>query len=84
MNRGRRRKLNFSKAKRKKKICHILYGYDLYEHDNQYSKNKVHCSCPMCSAKSNSKYGKNWTHSDLKKIASMNSQLKEYSGIIPA
>lgn len=84
MDRGRRRKLNFSKAKRKKKIAQVLYGGDIYEHDNQYSKNKVHCSCPMCSAKSNGENGENWSHSDLKKIASMNNQLKEYSGIVPA
>lgn len=37
---------------------------------NYYSKNKVHCSCPMCSGyqKTNSDVVKNnWKHSDKKK-----------------
>ena len=79
MNRGRRRKLNFCKARRKKKIAHFMYGGDIYEHDHQYSKNKVHCSCPMCRAKTSDENGENWKHSDLIKIASMENQLKEYS-----
>lgn len=58
MNRGKRRKLNITKALRKKKIAeefgHIIY----YDNLHQYSKNKIHCSCPMCSgtAKTNSKH----------------------------
>ena len=57
MNRGQRRKLNISKALRKKKISeevgHIIY----YDNLHQYSKNKIHCSCPSCSglSKTNSK-----------------------------
>lgn len=58
MNRGKRRKLNVTKALRKKRIAeeigHIVY----YDNLHQYSKNKIHCSCPMCSgtAKTNSKH----------------------------
>lgn len=58
MNRGQRRKLNISKALRKKKISeevgHIIY----YDNLHQYSKNKIHCSCPSCSglSKTNSKH----------------------------
>lgn len=57
MNRAKRRKLNIAKALRKKKISeevgHIIY----YDNLHQYSKNKIHCSCPMCSgmSKTNSK-----------------------------
>ena len=29
--------------------------YGMYDNLNQYSKNKNHCSCPMCSAKTRNK-----------------------------
>lgn len=37
--------------RRKKNICKHIYwdGCDWYEHDGQYSKNKIHCSCWMCT-----------------------------------
>ena len=47
--RALRRKLNMSKARRKAFISRSVYGLDWYRHLHQYSKNKVHCSCPMCS-----------------------------------
>ena len=59
-NRGWRRKNDFSKAKRKKDIdkiwsvrisCYNPYYKNLHE----YSKNKIHCSCGMCSAKTRNK-----------------------------
>ena len=28
---------------------------DYYDNLHQYSKNKIHCSCPMCARKSNNK-----------------------------
>lgn len=57
MNRGQRRKLNISKALRKKKISEEVYHITYYNNLHQYSKNKIHCSCPMCSgmSKTNSK-----------------------------
>ena len=62
------------------------YSIDMQEYyDNlpQYSKNKIHCSCPMCAKKTNNRgrhkyYGKgskNWKHSDLIKIMRLDSQL---------
>jgi len=33
---------------RKKGISRHIYFFDWYDNDNQYSKNKVHCSCWMC------------------------------------
>ena len=39
---------------------------------HRLSKQKVHCSCPMCACKTNNRqrgYKNNWKHSDLKKIA---------------
>lgn len=56
-NRFDRRKKDFSKAIRKKKIADAIYPigdektWEYYSNLHQYSKNKIHCSCPMCSAK---------------------------------
>ena len=33
----------------KKWICKHVYDWPWYDNDNQYSKNKVHCSCQMCA-----------------------------------
>lgn len=55
----------------------------LYNNLHQYSKNKIHCSCPMCSAKTRNKsYHRRHLHanyspsinyciSDLRKVQSM-------------
>lgn len=57
-----------------------------YDNLHQYSKNVIHCSCPMCSAKTNNKKhngprgwepSKNWSISDQKKINSMESQVED-------
>ena len=78
--RAERRHLNIKKALRKQAIAKhypLFIGderYSYYDNLHQYSKNKIHCSCPMCSTKTNNRgnYGvgsKNWKHSDLIKIA---------------
>lgn len=60
-NRGWRRKKDFSKAKRKNNIDKELirptnWHYILcYNNLHEYSKNKIHCSCAMCSAKTRNK-----------------------------
>lgn len=63
--RRERRKRDFKKAKRKEKITREVYhsmpldeeGWHWYNSLHQFSKNKIHCSCPMCSGsqKTNSK-----------------------------
>lgn len=66
MTRRKRRKQNFRKAIRKERITRKIYhtkplkesGWHYYESLNQYSKNKIHCSCPMCSEKTNTKKNK--------------------------
>lgn len=85
--RGEIRKINFAKGLRKKKLLSsIMHGDpNYYKHDGQYIKGKIHCSCPLCSAKTNNRgrYGvaKNYKHSDLQKLDSMKYQEKEfYSG----
>ena len=84
MNRDRAyyRKMAFKKAKRKRDIDIALspWGTPMFNNLHQYSKEKIHCSCPMCSAKTRNK-GKrkrnnynpsiNYKISDLKRIMAM-------------
>lgn len=53
--RAERRKADFHKASHKRYIVHHVYGFrnGWYDNLHEYSKNKIHCSCPMCSAKTN-------------------------------
>lgn len=79
--RAERRKNDYKKAVRKKNISEHNYGWAYYDNLHQYSKNKVHCSCPRCSYKTNNSGGwgefQNCTHADKVKIDSMDSQIKE-------
>ena len=53
------RKMRAKHIKRKKRITSHYSGsdtYPYYKNDGSYSKNKIHCSCPLCSAKAY--YGK--------------------------
>ena len=80
---------DFKKAIRKRKIDRELdaastYHHDWYDNLHQYSKNKIHCSCPMCSCKTNTKgrgyYGScamNWKYSDKRKLAAMDYEEEE-------
>jgi len=52
-NRGNRRKTDWAKAIRKQKIVHDQHDYWHYPSLGYYRKGKIHCSCPMCSAKTN-------------------------------
>lgn len=94
-NRGWRRHKNYTKALRKRRIDHNLYYGDFFWYDSlhQYSKNKIHCSCAMCSRKTRNK-GKRrhlsgnympsiyYCWSDLRKIQSMEEKEKEfYAGL---
>ena len=76
---ARNRDLSRRKALRKRRIAREIFGWEYYDNLHQYSKNKVHCSCPDCSAKTRNK-GKrrqkvngwypsiNYKHSDLRKL----------------
>ena len=66
---GENRRVSFIKALRKRKIDRMVYRYyydspqhGFYDNLHQYSKNKIHCSCPRCSAKTKNKgrRKKNW------------------------
>ena len=78
-NRAEKRHNDWKKAIRKKKIINA-YGQDYYDNLHQYSKNKIHCSCPFCRAKTAKKKqvwsgGKNWSVSDEKRIEEMQDQI---------
>lgn len=59
--RAERRKRNWSKAIRKRRITKEIYpsisedSKEYYDNLHQYSKNKIHCSCGFCSAKTRNK-----------------------------
>jgi len=67
--RAERRRNNFLKARRKQKICQEIYGTEFYKHLHMYSKNKIHCSCPLCAVKTRMKKGKFWYPSFHPKIS---------------
>ena len=60
------------KALRKKRITEHYYwhrenGEPYYDNLHQFSKNKIHCSCPMCSQKTKNK-GQRKVTTKLQKI----------------
>ena len=68
---------DWKKAIRKRKIIR-QYGFDYYDNLHQYSKNKIHCSCPLCRAKTRDKtYGpvEQWPIRDEKRIEEMHDQI---------
>ena len=81
---------SYVKAKRKQQLAKEIY-YDganrpYYDNLHQYSKNKIHCSCPACSAKTMNKGRKsnnyNPTHnhkiSEKRKIMAMDYDKMEF------
>ena len=81
------RDISRRKALRKKHLIerlHPSWGTGYYDNLHQYSKNKIHCSCPLCSAKTRNKgrkakYGRsiNYCKSDLLRQMSMDQQMRE-------
>lgn len=59
--RAERRKRNWNKAIRKRRIAREVYpclpgeDWEYYDNLHQYSKNKIHCSCGLCGAKTKNK-----------------------------
>ena len=78
--RGLKRRNDWKKAKRKENIVkHIyLYSDDSIRPRHWYSKNKVHCSCPLCSTKRKNGYIPIY---ELKMIDKMNDMMIEMSFI---
>ncbi len=74
----RRRKKDFSKAKRKQKICRQVHvNPNWYDNLHQYSKNKIHCSCQMCRFRSDWEPNRR-PMADVRKIEGMNYQQKAF------
>ena len=79
---------DWKKAIRKRNITRTWkLSQDYYDNLHQYSKNKIHCSCPMCSRKTNNKNRKgargwepseNWSERDRRRLDEMKSQEEEY------
>lgn len=79
---------SYSKAMRKYHIDRDIAAgrWPLYYNNiHQYADNKIHCSCPMCSEKTNNKHGrankwepaKNWSIADKRKLENMENQIEE-------
>lgn len=74
-NRRNRRHVAFREALRKRNICRTVYHLEWYTNLHEYSKNKIHCSCPMCSPKTRSCDGEYTPPvSDLRKIEAMKAE----------
>ena len=102
-NRAWRRKKDFAKAIRKRKLdldcswwsevpadpMNFNVSGGMYKNLHQYSKEKIHCSCPACSAKTRNKGNRRTLHanyspsinykiSDQRKVDRMNEEIKDY------
>ena len=89
--RGLRRKRDFNHAIKKKKMsdyddrpridghfANYVLRKSVYDNIHQYSKNKIHCSCPLCKSRSGeNNRTKNYRASDRRKLDQIKLQLKE-------
>lgn len=86
-NRGCRRKKDWHKALHKQRTV-VSWGQNWqdgwYNNLHQYSKNKIHCSCPLCACKSKGRKVKrtfgpaeNWCMMDRRRLDEMEQQLEE-------
>lgn len=89
--RGYNRDISWRKALCKRRIsreiCSDRFSVnEYYDNLHQYSKNKIHCSCPLCSTKTRNKGRRKrgnyspsiyWKKSDLIQQIDMNEQEKE-------
>lgn len=75
-----RRRNDWKKAIRKYRISSAYCkDHPWYDHLHQYSKGKIHCSCPICRCKTNDKHGlpgtaMNWSVKDQKRLEAMREQ----------
>lgn len=72
------RKMAKKKARRKQWIVKHCYGWDYYDNLHQYSKNKIHCSCPLCRAKRMGNRISYLSIAEQKKISAMKEQLLDF------
>ena len=91
---ARNRDVSRRKALRKRRIARDKYcwhegDWEYYDNLHQYSKNKIHCSCPYCNSKTRNKgvrrHGSTGNYqraihykaSDLRKVVEMDEDLRE-------
>ena len=73
-NRNYIREMCWKHATRKQWTAKHCYGWDYYDNLHQYSKHKIHCSCPLCrEQRTNSP--KTFSVSDQKKFDDITDQL---------
>ena len=78
-----RRHNDWRKAIRKRNIVRNVYDMaDWSDNLHQYSKNKVHCSCPLCRGKIKNKQicgpAESWPIQAQKQFVDMDQQTEEY------
>ena len=90
---ARNRDVSRRKALRKRRIARAVYRWsesDYYDNLHQFSKNKIHCSCPVCQRKTRNKgrrdrknYARslNYSPADLRRLVSMDQDEMETLGI---
>ena len=92
------RDVSIRKAERKRRIARIIYHYnpnwEYYDNLHQYSKNKIHCSCPCCNTKTRNKGSRRYKSgnynpavhyraSDLRRVVEMDEDLREAGYFAP-
>lgn len=93
------RDVSYRKALRKRRLADRIYrcwhddDWHYYDNLHQYSKNKIHCSCPMCSTKTRNKgdrrnkrknYSRsiNYRRADLRRMIDMDQDLEDTIGTL--
>lgn len=93
------RDVSIRKALRKRRLAREIYHswgnseWEYYDNLHQFSKNKIHCSCSMCSTKTRNKghrrhksgnYNRNLNYkaSELRRLLAMDEEEMEYVGRI--
>ena len=91
------RDVSIRKALRKRRLAREIYRswpnleQEYYDNLHQFSKNKIHCSCPCCSIKTRNKghrrnktsnYNRNLNYktSELRRLLTMDEEEMEYTG----
>lgn len=76
------RKMRAKHIRRKKNIVSHWHWFEngYYPHDGMYSKNKIHCSCPLCKEKARHNGKHTLTEQEIISIMKMYEQLKSYNG----
>lgn len=85
--RAERRHNSVKKAIRKRNITKEVYpdsaDGNYYDNLHQYSKNKIHCSCYLCSCKTRDKKKKYYPmRGQRRRIDEMNYETRNYDNII--